>query len=434
MKYFLLRLITILLFSQIGSAYAQSTGQIYSETTLRKWQAKYKVSTNHILKEWIYPKLSSSEKARFQQVYVHMPMLGEMKQEPMVFYRQGNRITISAHSMKFFDDLMIALAWYSLKKKDLSKINDYVSSLRYKQPSDFPGGRFPTPFEALGIPSNVLADKEVNNISIHYLNSFRTFILAHELAHIAHQHQSYHRISQVHAREQEREADAFALDVMARLHYFPIGAIHFFELCSHLGWGYKASTHPLDSERLAAVAQDLRKRKYDFAKDPRLGGQGSASSAIDFFAEKVTQLSYALSDNEVHEGLSLSGRSRKSHASTQGMHLYSGTYIRYDRGKKVMFPVKVWLRIKGTVVNGYFDFGVGRGEITQGRLQNGVIYYSWNWYYQSGKGTFTLSNQGNHIRGQWGYSQYGRASSNNGGEWILTKEVSQAQSLIRSMR
>ena len=179
--------------------------------------------------------------------------------------------------------------------------------LRYKALAEFPGGRYPEPFEALGIPADALKEKAVDELSLRFFNSARAFILAHELGHILKRHGARGRP----VLEREIEADRFALDVMARTGTIPMGMILYFQAMAHWApnraqYGSEADwrdfiarrkTHPLSGERLAAVAKGLRALAPAFARhDPN---PEAATDVVHYIAGEMGKLVDYLEDAEM---------------------------------------------------------------------------------------------------------------------------------------
>ena len=72
------------------------------------------------------------------------------------------------------------------------------------------------PLAALGIPDEALNDREVEDLFQKLYGDTMVFIMAHELGHLFHKHSA--NVSMERSRQQESEADAFAVELMARLH------------------------------------------------------------------------------------------------------------------------------------------------------------------------------------------------------------------------
>ena len=171
----------------------------------------------------------------------------------------------------------------------METIDEYVTMLKYKKPSDFPNGRYPSPLEALQIPKNALENKQVDELSLRFRNTAYAFILLHELGHILYEHKGYDGISRQQARQHEEMADQFALDVLERTKTIPMGAVLFFQAQAYFmpnkgqlmaegvikteaDWQDYLNqniTHPLTTQRLNKMAVYLNQasRRNTYGKD-----------------------------------------------------------------------------------------------------------------------------------------------------------------------
>src|SRR5690606_15967724 len=109
------------------------------------------------------------------------------QREPFAYNAEWPRVVLSTHSLKFFDDLSVAVAWLSRNDYSVDTAYDYVAMLKYRRRADF-GRRLPRPFEAIRVPNYVLADKAVDEMAQQIFRSAVVFVLAHQLGHIVHGH------------------------------------------------------------------------------------------------------------------------------------------------------------------------------------------------------------------------------------------------------
>ena len=275
---------------------------MYDQDTLSFWQDTYRRSSQRLLDEALLPVLTSEERQTVRGVRLSLPI----SQAPQGFASQypPPEIILPIASLKFLDDLCIAYAWLWANNYSLEPIEDYVAMLRYKPLAEF-GDRYPTPLEALGIPANAIDDEAVDSLSIKFFNSARAFILAHELAHIRFQHQGS-------AVDREIQADAFALDMMARLDTLPMGTILYFQSLVHFSpnqAGFRSEaewetflqneqTHPLNGDRIQAMAEFLSHHAADFvaADDPN---GGDTIALAQFIGQSLYPLADYLNDPEL---------------------------------------------------------------------------------------------------------------------------------------
>jgi hypothetical protein len=232
--------------------------------------------------------------------------------EPFAFYRQGSTITMSVFSLLFVEDLCTAYAWLYTKGYSLETVDEYIAMLKYKKAADFPGGRYPPPLPALGVPADAWHDPAVNNLSLRLRNSAYAFIMAHELGHIAKKHRAYADITVAESRKQETEADAFALDVLSRASEIPMGAILYFQAQAYMmpslgqfiaegksrqDWDAavaKEMTHPLTADRLQALALGLENAAN---REPR----AAERDTLHYIATRLLSIAEALQDADLQQ-------------------------------------------------------------------------------------------------------------------------------------
>jgi len=120
--------------------------------------------------------------------------------------------------------------------------------------------RPPGPFAAFKLDGSIYNDERVKDTSNKLLNSSIAFLLAHELGHIAHNHQG--GLSGTRSQIQECEADEYAFDIMAQIGINPIGLVFFFAAAAMMECGQQ--THPLSGTRVTAAAEQLERRPRSF--------------------------------------------------------------------------------------------------------------------------------------------------------------------------
>jgi Zn-dependent protease with chaperone function len=158
----------------------------------------------------------------------------------------------------------------------MEPVTDYISMLKYGDAARF-GGRYPDPYTALRIPAKAADEPRVSTIYDQILNHSVSFVLLHEMGHVLYQHPGYGPgVSRARARENEDEADRFALEVLRRVGQPVSGLLFFFLSAAHAvphraDFGsdaeYQAhlaqATHPLTSQRITRLAQYLREPAAD---------------------------------------------------------------------------------------------------------------------------------------------------------------------------
>ena len=243
--------------------------QLYSEQALKRIETVYGANIRGVLYEDVAPYLTTSEAESLFQITLTFPYPDpEYKSQkvgprpPDVFGFSMNLDTgvmrLPLEAIKFFDDLALAFAWYEHQQKDPTPIAEYVVRLHA---GNAPAG---TPLSVLNVPEDAWKQSAyVDDVSQKTLKSGLTFLLLHELAHWHFNHQSYDEITHGAAQQQEAKADAFALDVMARMKTPPYGMVIWF-LATSWVTSDRATTHPLSSDRLVAIAESLEERPSRF--------------------------------------------------------------------------------------------------------------------------------------------------------------------------
>lgn len=320
----------------------------------------------------------------------------------------------------------------------MEPIADYMTMIKYHEPEDFAGGHFPTPLEALGVPDGFFDDNDgvdtaAETMALSFFNEARAFIIAHELGHIRYNHSSA-GASFAQLQQHERQADAFALDALARAEVVPMGAFLLFLAWANYHdnrWDYESDqswqaslaehTHPLTPERMQALATALIARVGSYQSGDRV--------VITMIANEMANLAALAADEDFQQSVRIVGAAEASIAlrslqsccvpqnpGTTAVQPFSGTYIgdyvRYTVEGPESLSIRTELRRSGDNVSGTFDFGLGPGTIS-GLVQGTTLTFSWRWAWTSGQGIMDSSDAGYSFSGAWGY----RSSYSNGGTW-----------------
>lgn len=304
-------LMIILFFSSIGNSADYST--IYSMNDLTTAKTTYEKSLVGIWKEDLIDKLESPNIESAKKVSLNIPIFGNRK-EPFEFYSKPNasEVTIPIFSVKFLDDILTSIAYMSFHDCSIDPISDYSGMLRYQVPDNLPNRKFPPPLPALGLPSNAISDQRVYKSSGNALKSTVYFIMAHELAHVIFAHRSYDLITAAEAQNQEIQADAFALNLMAKIGVPPIAMAHFFAIISRFesapgdfatlssfeSYLREHSTHPLSSARLKRAALSIKENADNFI---RLEKGNITKAQIIKIADDIQKISGILDDRGIRE-------------------------------------------------------------------------------------------------------------------------------------
>lgn len=251
--------------------------EMYDFTKLQQEKTRYQRKINEFYQQVLLPQLDKRDQATLSGIVtLDFPLTSE---HLLNFYakQQGSQATVilPVSSLFFLEDLTTAFAWLHVNGYSGETVEEYITMLKHKDASEFPGKRYPTPLEALFVPQDALSDKQVDILGLRLRNTAYAFIILHELAHILYRHRSYSQISTEQARAQETEADQFALRTLERADTIPGGIIVFFaaqvnyfpnrgqflaKKRSEREWQryiQESQTHPLTTERLKGMARYL---------------------------------------------------------------------------------------------------------------------------------------------------------------------------------
>lgn len=415
-------------------AWAGPADDIFDDSELARWQSRYPDGVRANFLEVILPALDEPARDALRGVRLRFP-LKVAGQEPLAFYADRDGITLSVASIKMLDDLAVALAWLQLNGYATDTVFEYVHWLKYAAPQA--GERLPAPLRALCIPANALDEPAVDNLAQKLLNGQVFFVLAHELGHVLYQHPGYDGVARTETRRNESQADAFALDIFARIGEPPMGMVPFFMLSAYAGMGrgdfaseaeWRADlarrTHPVDEERLRAIAAHLRESAPAYRETLP---DRDAVAVFLAIADQVELIATTLADPDMQSFLT--GRGRKvsltslaprrpgqmlgapcgaSAAPAAFSGLHSGELL--VEGES--FPVTLFLARDGERIIGQFDFGAGQG-VLEGLIDGDSLVYRWGAGDESGRGRLDLTPDG--YSGTWGYGR----STDDGGAWRL---------------
>jgi len=304
----------LIVFSQLWNATTAKSSdysKMYARQELIKSSKIYSDNLRGVWEHDLLGRLTRSEQKQARNIKLNLPLLGQNKY-PFDYYANPLRreVFIPIFSVKFLDDMAIAIAWLERHGCSSEAALDYVGAIRYQPQSKH---RFVPPLVALGIPDDALEDAFVNDVSGKILKSAIYFLMAHELAHVIYQHKGYKQITSRQAQQQEKESDAFALNLMRRIGVPPAGMAPFFAMASRFesapgdfdslskyeDYLRDRLTHPLTSARLLSIAQKIRKNVNSFTReqtDPRAWRPRIFSMAND-----ISKIGEILDDHAMRE-------------------------------------------------------------------------------------------------------------------------------------
>jgi hypothetical protein len=293
-----------------GSASAQSVAELYPEQALARDQPRFEQRLGQIYRHGLWDFLDGPEKQALADARLRFPLVGAHR-NPFDFYagrEQGvATIWLPVLSLKVIENLSIAWAWRQLHGYSLEPFDEYVAMLKYRAPGDFPGGRYPDPLEALGVPAQIWErEPAVDDLSLRLRNSAWAFVLAHEMGHLRHGHPGNAAVDPATSQRHEREADQFALDLLARSETIPVGAVLWFQAtvgffpnradfetdAAFLAWQQKEATHPVNPGRLQSLALALDRAAGD-SLDP------AHAEVLRFIATRLATIAETLAEPDM---------------------------------------------------------------------------------------------------------------------------------------
>ncbi len=286
-----------------------ANAQIYSRTELESEAVRLRNAVFRLYSIGIKPSLSEDEIRAAGDFEFSFP-LPETNDPLMDFAAttDGRAMIMPLMSLKAVEDLTTAYAWLYHNNYSLSTIDLYFTMLRYRDPADFPGGKFPRILDALGVPPDAYkTDKRVDELSLSLRNEVYAFIIAHELGHIRYAHKPLDQITTQQAQADEAQADAFALDIFLRTKTPPLGPVLFFQaqvynLLHPVEFGRteqeRASallqmTHPLTLERI--------EKMNGFIEGPFTRARPEETALWTDIASKLRAIIPIMQDQEIAE-------------------------------------------------------------------------------------------------------------------------------------
>ena len=295
-------------FSLWGVVAAQDVTRLYPPDVLQQAGKLYARNIQGMWEEDFVARLEPEERRRAGPITLLLPLVGS-NAHPLEYYTDSasKRVFLPIASVKFLDDLSIALAYYQLRACDLSAVSDYAALLK-NRPTEFND----PPLVALGVPDDALEDPYVDDLSQKLLKSTLFFLAGHEYAHVMYGHRPYSEITAAQAQAQEIEADTFALDVMRRIAVPPLAMSQLFMVSTQFEATqqdfqspeeYRAqlarSTHPVSAARLEKVAANIEDNLAAYAnaqEDPQAFRRALTSNVGD-----LRRIASELTDSSVRE-------------------------------------------------------------------------------------------------------------------------------------
>ncbi len=317
--------------------FGNDVSSMYTDKKLEGLKAVYERNIRFNFEEVIKPVLTKQELAVLNKVELEFP-LKDRGDDPFRCYvkveRDGRRaIVMPMFTVKFIEDLSTSVAWLHQKGFTIETLPEYISMLKYQKAKSFNNGRYPTPLEALDIPSNAREDKEVDKLARNFLKTTVVYLLSREIGFLylsrsnpratglqTEQRLIVQRVALMRrdARSEKRElllySDGFALEVMRRIGAVPVSLS--FYLSAQAYWTknridfdndeeafsrywYRPPKYAMFSERVYQIANLMVKGMEDYIRQQ--GNKAASAFQIERDARKIFNLSYILDKASVQE-------------------------------------------------------------------------------------------------------------------------------------
>lgn len=429
-----------------ATARATDYGSLYDDRLLESRQPHYREGMLGNLQRVFLPKLTVDERQRLSRLSVDFPLRGPERGLFEYFSYRDGRVVMPVMSIRFLGDLGVAYAWLDANGYTMEPVTDYISMLKYQDAARF-GGRYPDPGTALGIPANATDNPRVDNLAQQILNHSISFVLLHEIGHVLYQHKGYGPdVSRAQARENEDQADRFALEVLRRVGQPVSGLLFLLLSMAHAATHradfasdaeYQASlakaTHPLTSDRVKRLAEYLRLNAADYGRlqdNPQ-----RAAASIRWVADAIDrQVVPVLADPDQQRLMAMRGRSMTlaglaprrpgetmaAAPATPGGAPgppFHGVYDGEIDDGTGRLPIRAVLHRQGDRVSGQYSFGAGQGQL-DGLVEGTTLTYRWRTPASAGRGMVRASANGSQIEGTWGYGD----RTSGAGTWAATRK------------
>lgn len=292
-------------FSNTATSELRNWGNFYDEPILSE---RYRTSIpdiQAIFEDDIPSRLTLEQRKRLVHSRIEFPQ--QDTTHPMNFRAEGYNVIFPVSSIQFLRDITLAYAWLSVNEYDLQPISDYLVMIRYQWPSIRQKNGGHTPLKALGIPENAASDKKVNSRFQQLFGAMIVFIQGHELGHVYYQHAGS-------TPRNEILADQFGLALVNNFGEVPIGVGLFFHIMSHLdpfpgdeidGSVTTNPTHPLSTDRLHALINDIERNKYDYSM---LQNNKDSLAKMDYLISELRIAQSIIADRGAQRALRYIGR------------------------------------------------------------------------------------------------------------------------------
>ena len=273
-----------------GEVSAGPIDQIYDDRELEPLRASFQRGWVDNYDNLFSPLLNGDERARLAGVDFRVD-LRVPDMEPFAYMAGGNPVIVSAASLHFLEDIVMAYTWLNGHDLSTQSLADYLLMLRYWNDDK---GRPPKPWAALCIPDDAFDQQPYGGSATRVFNSAVVFALLHEYGHVYFRHPGNRAVAPDVSRANEEAADAFALELFARAGQMPLGLTVLFFMMANLQDNrtdftndaeyqrtLAARTHPVSPRATAERRAQSRRQCAGLRQEPydRRPGQGGRDIA-----------------------------------------------------------------------------------------------------------------------------------------------------------
>lgn len=301
----------VLVAGVIGQSATAGAQALYDRAALAADQQRYTERVAFLLQRGLLDFATAEEKRALDGVLVDHPLRGRDLLSVEATVIAGTPVvTAPVEALKFIEDLSVAYAWRFTNRYSLEPMDEYVAMLKHRPAADFPNDRPPDPMTALGVPERIWEqDPRVDDLSLRFRNTAWAFILAHELGHLRFGH-TLTPASPPEVQRQEEQADAFAVDLLARSETIPMGMILWFQAtagylknradfasdAAYAEWLMSEASHPVNGRRMRSLATALD-RQATAARDP------NSADTLRFIAGRLAAIGEIVEDRDMQRYL-----------------------------------------------------------------------------------------------------------------------------------
>jgi hypothetical protein len=255
-----------------------SAQDFYSRDEVLDVKFFWESQVTNVITESIKPSLTGEQLLTEKNIKWEFPT--ESSDDLIGFGAIDSRVVLPIRSWMFLQDLVVAYLWQDVNGCQPTVL-EYSNLLKYRSAASLPGGRYPDPIEAMGIPSP--NTKKLAQLSPEFARRLERvfygivlFVTAHEVGHVVLGHSGFGSV------EKEIAADDFAFSILAKQQVDPSGVMVFFLLTApllptveELSAMNRKPDHPMSGRRVKALGSrliDNPEHYYPGAKpsDPRI--------------------------------------------------------------------------------------------------------------------------------------------------------------------